>query len=168
MSSTGFTRFPCEPAGSGATGGSSCPAISDTSIPFPRTAPRALLWFPHRLGRAPSRMETDRRLRGWPERPLERKVQATPNRCACAQFGGAAGTMYFLAGAGGWRLQIVHTDAGRPGRQTVSSGLVLIGVQTEDELAALHCRLRAAGLDEDDGYRDPDGRIVMVRLFDPS
>jgi catechol 2,3-dioxygenase-like lactoylglutathione lyase family enzyme len=76
--------------------------------------------------------------------------------------------VYFLAGAGGWRLQILRTDADRPGRQTVSSGLVLIGVQTEEELASLHARLQAAGLDEADGYRDPDGRIVMVRLFDPS
>jgi catechol-2,3-dioxygenase len=73
--------------------------------------------------------------------------------------------VYFLAGR---QLQILRTDAGRPGRQTVSSGLVLVGVQTEDELAALRKRLQAAGLDEADGYRDPDGRVVMVTLFDPS
>jgi catechol 2,3-dioxygenase-like lactoylglutathione lyase family enzyme len=76
--------------------------------------------------------------------------------------------VYFLAGTGAWRVQILHTDPDRPGRQKVSPGMVLFGVETEDELAALHARLRAAGLNEEDGYRDPDGRIVMMQVFDPS
>jgi catechol 2,3-dioxygenase-like lactoylglutathione lyase family enzyme len=76
--------------------------------------------------------------------------------------------VYFLAGAGGWRLQILQVEPDRPGRDTVSSGLVLFGVQTEEELSALHARLQAAGLSEGDGYRDPDGRIVMVKCFDPA
>src|SRR2546421_769264 len=76
--------------------------------------------------------------------------------------------VYFLAGSGGWRLQILRVDPDRPGRDRVSAGLVLFGVQTEEELADFHARLRAARLDEGDGYRDPDGRIVMAQLFDPA
>src|SRR5436305_13709798 len=76
--------------------------------------------------------------------------------------------VYFLCGTGSWRLQILRTDPDRPGRQAVSSGLVLFGIETEDELAAFHARLQAAGCDESDGYRDPDGRIVMAQLFDPT
>lgn len=76
--------------------------------------------------------------------------------------------VYFICGTGGWRLQILQTDPDRPGRQAVSSGLVLFGVETEEELAAFHGRLRSACLHEDDGYRDPDGRIVMVQRFDPA
>jgi catechol 2,3-dioxygenase-like lactoylglutathione lyase family enzyme len=76
--------------------------------------------------------------------------------------------VYFLCGTGGWRLQILKIDPDRPGRQAVSSGLVLFGVETEDELTAFHARLQAAGCDEGDGYRDPDGRIVMAQLFDPT
>lgn len=75
---------------------------------------------------------------------------------------------YVLLGNGGWRLQILRIEPGRPGRETVSSGLVLIGVEDGDELAELHTRLRAHGLSESDGYRDPDGRIVMLQLFDAS
>jgi catechol 2,3-dioxygenase-like lactoylglutathione lyase family enzyme len=76
--------------------------------------------------------------------------------------------VYFLCGTGAWRLQILRTDPDRPGRQAVSSGLVLFGLETQDELAAFHARLRAAGFKEKDGYRDPDGRIVLAQLFDPT
>lgn len=50
----------------------------------------------------------------------------------------------------------------------MSSGLVLFGLETPEELESFHARLRAAGLSEGDGCRDPDGRIVMAQLFDPS
>jgi catechol 2,3-dioxygenase-like lactoylglutathione lyase family enzyme len=75
--------------------------------------------------------------------------------------------VYFLCGSSGWRLQFLRTDADRPGRQSTSSGLILFGLESEEELAEFHARLRDAGLEEDDGYRDPDGRIVMAQLFDP-
>jgi hypothetical protein len=42
--------------------------------------------------------------------------------------------VYFLGGSGGWRLQIFRTDAERCGHQTVSSGVVRLGVGTKDEL----------------------------------
>lgn len=74
--------------------------------------------------------------------------------------------VYFLAGTGGWRLQLLRVDE-RPGRRKASSGMVLFGFETESELAAFHARMRAAGLEDEDGYRDPDGRIVMAQLFDP-
>lgn len=74
--------------------------------------------------------------------------------------------VYFLAGSGGWRLQLLQVDD-RPGRRQPSSGMVLFGFQTESELDAFHARMRAAGLEDEDGYRDPDGRIVMGQLYDP-
>ena len=76
--------------------------------------------------------------------------------------------VYFLCGAGGWGLQILRTEPDRPGRDEVSSGLILFGVETEAELEAFHARLRGAGLEEGDGYRDPDGRIVMAQVFNPA
>lgn len=76
--------------------------------------------------------------------------------------------VYFLAGAGPWRLQFLQVEPARPGRDTVSSGLVLLGLETPAELEALHARLRSQGLREDDGYRDPDGRIVIAQLYNPA
>ena len=76
--------------------------------------------------------------------------------------------VYFLAGNGAWRLQFLQTDSAREGRETVSSGLVLFGVDTTEELHACQARLDEAGLSEGDGYRDPDGRIVMLHVFDPA
>lgn len=75
--------------------------------------------------------------------------------------------VYFLAGTGAWRLQFLQIDPNRPGRDTVSSGLVLFGVETDEELDACVDRLRSAGFAERDGYRDPDGRIVMLQRYNP-
>jgi len=76
--------------------------------------------------------------------------------------------VYFLCGAGPWRLQFPRIDPDRLGRDTVSSGLVLFGVETENEFADLQDRLRSATTVYDDGCRDPDGRVVMVQVFDPA
>lgn len=73
--------------------------------------------------------------------------------------------VYFLCGTGGWRLQLLRVDD-RPGRGEVSSGMVLFGFETEAALAGFHARMQAAGLIDEDGYRDPDGRIVMAQVFD--
>lgn len=75
--------------------------------------------------------------------------------------------VYFLAGTGGWRLQILRTAPDRPGRQTVSSGLVLIGVQTKEELAALHSRLRGAGLNDTTVIATPTGGSSSCNYLTP-
>jgi catechol 2,3-dioxygenase-like lactoylglutathione lyase family enzyme len=73
--------------------------------------------------------------------------------------------VYFLCGSDAVRLQILIRDPTRTGRRATSTGLVLIGVDTQDELDAIRARAEAAGVAEAVGYADPDGRIVLLQVF---
>lgn len=86
---------------------------------------------------------------------------------------------FFLCGTESVRMQILLPPEGL-GRaeEAISTGLVLLGVQTNDELIAIRRRADELGIPDhtDDEtqlppaarFLDPDGRVVIVQLFDPS
>lgn len=74
--------------------------------------------------------------------------------------------LYFVCGSGRSRLQILRTDD-RPGRTTVSSGLVMLGFDSGAELAAFREGAIARGAAHDgEVFSDPDGRLVISQVFD--
>lgn len=85
--------------------------------------------------------------------------------------------VFFLCGTEPVRMQILLPPEGfGQGDQPASSGSVLLGVETSDELTAIRRRAADLGIPEhpDDRqgappvarFLDPDGRMVIVQLFD--
>ena len=84
---------------------------------------------------------------------------------------------YFLCGSHPTRLQVLAAGPqhGFAASDPPSSGLVVVGVDTAEELGRLRDRLVAAGIDEEvrqceagaqlKSYSDPDGRSVVLQLF---
>lgn len=86
---------------------------------------------------------------------------------------------FFLCGTESVRMQILLPPDGLgQAEESTSTGLVLLGVQTSDELMAIRRRASDLGIPDhtDDQpelprvarFLDPDGRVVIVQLFDPS
>lgn len=87
---------------------------------------------------------------------------------------------YFLCGSDAARLQILAAGSqhGFAASDPPSSGLVTVGIDTPEELGRLRERLVAAGIDEElrqgeagaqlTSYSDPDGRSVVLQLFNRS